>query len=171
MLPSYFDYIFVHLRQKVLFRPEIFVNFRPESEPKSPARLTTLEVARQEPMVQISVLVHRFRDEDQNKRKSSSRNLRLRCNVHPCFCPRTRVYSRLEGLKQYFWGMAQALKSTLEAPGLLFCFGAQSSLGGGTFLAWGAQAVIWGHGSEMSPVAPGLCLPHTAEVLHGSFNC
>ena len=36
MLPSYFDYIFVHLRQKVSFRPE------PEPDPKSPARLTTL---------------------------------------------------------------------------------------------------------------------------------
>ena len=45
-LPSYFDYIFVHLRQKVRLRPEykpeIFVNFRPEPDPKSPARLTTL---------------------------------------------------------------------------------------------------------------------------------
>ena len=42
MLPSYFDDIFVHLRQKVSLRPEIFVSFRPESGPKSPARLTTL---------------------------------------------------------------------------------------------------------------------------------
>ena len=47
MLPSYFDYIFVHIRQKVCLRleqtkPEIFVNFRPEPNPKSPARLTTL---------------------------------------------------------------------------------------------------------------------------------
>ena len=161
----------MHLRQKVLLRPEIFVNFRPEPEPKSPARFTTLEVARQEPMVQISVLVHRFRDEDQNKRKSSSRNLRLRCNVHPCFRPRTRVYSRLEGLKQYFLGGSTGLEKHFVAPGLLFCFGAQSPLGGGTFLAWRAQAVIWGHGFEMPPVAPGLCLPHTAEVLHCPFNC
>ena len=46
MVPSYFDYIFVHLRQKARHRselcPEIFVNFRPEPSPKSPARLTTL---------------------------------------------------------------------------------------------------------------------------------
>ena len=38
MLPSYFDYVFVHLRQKVGLRPEfmkpkIFVNFRPEPGP------------------------------------------------------------------------------------------------------------------------------------------
>ena len=37
MLPSYFDYIFVHLRQKVRLKPElspeIFVNFRPEPGP------------------------------------------------------------------------------------------------------------------------------------------
>ena len=48
MLPSYFDYIFVHLRQKVRLRPELrlkfFVNFKPEPEPnpKSQAQLTTL---------------------------------------------------------------------------------------------------------------------------------
>ena len=30
MLPSYFNYIFVHLRQKARLRPEIFVNFRPK---------------------------------------------------------------------------------------------------------------------------------------------
>ena len=41
-LPSYFDYIFVHLRQKVRLRPEIFVNVRPEPDSKSPARFTTL---------------------------------------------------------------------------------------------------------------------------------
>ena len=48
MLPSYFDYIFVHLRQKVRLKPELspenFVNFRPEPESdlKSQARFTTL---------------------------------------------------------------------------------------------------------------------------------
>ena len=42
MLPRYFDYIFVHLKQKARLTPEIFVNFRPEPDPKSPARLTTL---------------------------------------------------------------------------------------------------------------------------------
>ena len=43
MLPNYFDYSFVHLRQKTRLgpeKPEIFVNFRPD--PKSPAWLTTL---------------------------------------------------------------------------------------------------------------------------------
>ena len=37
MLPSYFDYIFVHLGPKARLRPKIFVNFRPEPDPKSPA--------------------------------------------------------------------------------------------------------------------------------------
>ena len=39
MLSSYFDYIFVHLRQKARLRarikPKIFVNFRPEPDPKT----------------------------------------------------------------------------------------------------------------------------------------
>ena len=54
MLLRYFDYIFVHLRQKVRLRPELSPKFlstlgpnptrtRPEPDPKSPARLTTLE--------------------------------------------------------------------------------------------------------------------------------
>ena len=46
MLPRYFDYIFVHLRHKVRLRPELslnfFSNFRPEPDPKSPARLTIM---------------------------------------------------------------------------------------------------------------------------------
>ena len=48
MLSSYFDYIFVHLRQKntsqARIQPEILVNCRPEPEPdsKNPAQLTTL---------------------------------------------------------------------------------------------------------------------------------
>ena len=50
MLPSYFDYIFVHLKQTVRLRPrtkpEIFVKFRPELDPKSLARLTTLATVR-----------------------------------------------------------------------------------------------------------------------------
>ena len=33
MLPSYFGYIFVHLRQKLRLRPEIFVNLKPEPGP------------------------------------------------------------------------------------------------------------------------------------------
>ena len=54
MLLSYFDYIFVHLRQKLRLRPELSRKFlstsgpnpaqtRPEPDPKSPARLTTLD--------------------------------------------------------------------------------------------------------------------------------
>ena len=53
MLICYFDYIFVHVRQKVRLSSEISPTFlstlgpnpvrtRPEPEPKSPARLTTL---------------------------------------------------------------------------------------------------------------------------------
>ena len=48
MLLGYFDYIFVHLSKtkstsQARIKPEIFVNFRPEPDPKSPARLTTLQ--------------------------------------------------------------------------------------------------------------------------------
>ena len=53
MLASYFDYILLHLRQKVRLRPDLNPKFlstlgpnpartRPEPDPKSPARLTTL---------------------------------------------------------------------------------------------------------------------------------
>ena len=45
-LRRYFDYIFVHIKKKVRLRPELspkfFFNFKPEPDPKSPARLTTL---------------------------------------------------------------------------------------------------------------------------------
>ena len=56
MLLSYFDYIFVHLRQKARLRPELSPTFlstlgpnparirsEPEPDPKSPARLTILD--------------------------------------------------------------------------------------------------------------------------------
>ena len=33
MLPSYFDYIFVRVKQKVLLRPKISVHFKPELGP------------------------------------------------------------------------------------------------------------------------------------------
>ena len=50
VLPSYFDYSFMHLRQKIRFRPElspkIFVNFRSELDPKTPAPLTILSYTR-----------------------------------------------------------------------------------------------------------------------------
>ena len=42
MLPSYFDYIFVHLQQKARLRPDLSPKFLSTSGPKSPARLTTL---------------------------------------------------------------------------------------------------------------------------------
>ena len=49
MFPCYFDYIFVHPKLKALPRPELSPKFlstlartRPEPDPKSPARLTTL---------------------------------------------------------------------------------------------------------------------------------
>ena len=53
MLPSYFNYIIVHLRQKARLRPELSPKLsstlgpkpartRLEPDPKSPARLTTL---------------------------------------------------------------------------------------------------------------------------------
>ena len=32
MLQSYFEYMFVHLRQKVRLRPEIFLNIAPEPD-------------------------------------------------------------------------------------------------------------------------------------------
>ena len=58
-------------------------------------------------MVWISIHAHRFRDEgkkEKRKKWSSSRNLRLRHSVHPCICPRTKVYLRLGGNKQIFRG-------------------------------------------------------------------
>ena len=71
MLPSYFDCIFVHLRQKVRFSPEIFVKFRsePQPDPKSPARLTTLVGAR--PSVKRLIFV---------ALTTSSRYVTLYCN-------------------------------------------------------------------------------------------
>ena len=56
MFPSYFDYIFVRLRQKVRLRPESSPKFlstlgpnpartRPEPDPKGPARPATLQSA------------------------------------------------------------------------------------------------------------------------------
>ena len=51
MLPNYFEYIFVHLRNKARLRPELSPKFlstlaptrpEPEPDPKSPARFTTL---------------------------------------------------------------------------------------------------------------------------------
>ena len=46
MLPSYFDNIFMQIRQKHVSGPNLaqnFVNFSLEPDPKSPARLTTLK--------------------------------------------------------------------------------------------------------------------------------
>ena len=53
MLPTYFDYVFVHPRQKARLRPELSPKFlstfgpnlaRTHSDPKSSAQLTTLLV-------------------------------------------------------------------------------------------------------------------------------
>ena len=46
MLPSYFGYIFVNLRQKVRLRPELNPKFLSTlaPNPKSPAQLTTLRM-------------------------------------------------------------------------------------------------------------------------------
>ena len=44
-LPSCFDYIFVHPGQKARLKPELSLKFcqlKPEPDPKSPPRLTTL---------------------------------------------------------------------------------------------------------------------------------
>ena len=44
MLPSYFDYVFVHLRQKVRVRSELspkFCQIYARTHPKSPVKLTT----------------------------------------------------------------------------------------------------------------------------------
>ena len=73
MLPSYFDYIFVHLRQKVLLQPALSPKFlstlgpnpvraRPEPDPKSPVRLTTLqETAKESFGIQVKLLLaHMF---------------------------------------------------------------------------------------------------------------
>ena len=46
MLPSYFDYIFVHLKQKARLRPDLSPKFLSTSGPnpaRNPARLTTLD--------------------------------------------------------------------------------------------------------------------------------
>ena len=44
MLPNYFDYVFVHLRQKLRLRPELSPKFLSTlgPNPKIPARRTTL---------------------------------------------------------------------------------------------------------------------------------
>ena len=51
--------------------------------------------ALRDPMMRILVLAYRFRDEDQ--KKVFVAKLRLCRDLHPRFCPRTRVYSCLGG--------------------------------------------------------------------------
>ena len=68
MLPTNFDYVFVHRRQKARLRPEIFVNFRPEPGSKSPGRLTTLlqwrlclfKAGQQTILIRVLFLYHHF---------------------------------------------------------------------------------------------------------------
>ena len=51
ILPSYFDYIFVHLRQKARLKPELSPKFLSTLGP-NPARLTTLNST----LVQFNIL-------------------------------------------------------------------------------------------------------------------
>ena len=82
--------------------------------------------SRRDFMVRISIHAHSFRDED--KKGSSSRNLRLRHSVHLCFRPRTKVYLRLGGNKHYFLGDTGPEKH-FSGTGLdhIFCAGGTNS--------------------------------------------
>ena len=60
-------------------------------------------------------------------------------------------------LQKYRWQTpVWASICTPVAPSLLIFSGHGPRLGGGTIFVWGTQAVIWGHGPGMPPVAPGL---------------
>ena len=78
--------------------------------------------SRQDSMVRISIHAHRFRNEE--KKRSASRNLRLGQSVHPCFCPRTKVYLRLggRGRQAVFFGVGARPEKPLMAPGHLTFF-------------------------------------------------
>ena len=105
-------------------------------------------------MVQISLLVLKFRSEDQKKR-FSARNLRLSLRVHTCFSSWNENLFSLSGAQAVFRGV-QAPKCTLVAPGLLLYFRAQPLLVG-TFLAWGGISSDLGGSVPKCPlVAPGL---------------
>ena len=110
-------------------------------------------------MMQISVLDHKVRGEDQIKKVLRREILNFVVAFTRVFRLETRLYSDLVDHKQYcFWGGAQAPKCTPVAPGQLLFLGAKSLLGRGTFLAWGGTGSDLGHGPEMSSVAPRLSL-------------
>ena len=86
ILRGYFNYIFVHLRQKVRFRPEIIPKIlstlgpkpartRPEPDPKNPARLTTLVYAVDSRRSSRKSLNHQMHFTEQAKRHSIRENL------------------------------------------------------------------------------------------------
>ena len=87
-------------------------------------------------MLRISILAHKCRGEDQKKEKrSSARNLRLRLGVHTCFCPGTRLYSRLGRTRGILGGGDRPRNALQRYQACYFLLG--------TFLACRAQAVIW----------------------------
>ena len=130
--------------------------------------------ARRDPVVRISALAHRFRGEDQ-KKESLFRNLRPCHDVYSYFRPRTQVYLRLVGHKQYFWGHRP--RNALQwhwASGPVTLFWATIFARWGTIFAWGAQAVIWGALPEWFPVGRActlhLCKPHSDAIIQKSAS-
>ena len=88
----------------------------------------------------VRVLTHKFRSDDQ--KKILALNLRLRFGIHSCVLSWNETLLIFGEAQAVFWG-AQAPKCTLVAPGKLFSFGTQSSLGWADFSLGKAQAVIW----------------------------
>ena len=84
--------------------------------------------SRRDSKVRILIHAHRFRDEGKKKR-SLSRNLRLCHSIHPCFCPRTKVYLRLgEGEQAVFFGGHRTQKAlSATGPVHIFCLGGTSN--------------------------------------------
>ena len=132
------------------------------------------EEARRDLMVGISLLAYKFRGEDQKNNvfgaKSEAQSWRS-----SCFLSWNEISLTLGGQKQAFWG-SQAPKCTLVAQGLLFSFGAQSSLGG-MILAWVGTSSDMGARPQNAPVAPGqrtrrvlLCLCPFSNLRERSFR-
>ena len=106
-------------------------------------------------MARISVLAHKFRVKI--KKKGLRREILAFVLVFTrVFRPRTRFYSRLGGGTSSIFGCSGP-KMHSSGTGLVVLFWGTILARRGTFLAWGAQAVILGaHGPKMPPVAPGL---------------
>ena len=102
-------------------------------------------------MERILVLAHKFRSEDQNKKRSSARNLKPCFGIHSCFSS-NKMLLTLGGHKRYFEG-ALAPKCTPVALGLLLSFGAQFSLGG-HISRWGGTSNDFGGTVPKSPPPP-----------------